>query len=1136
MEIKTFDLNKFNPNINYVLEASAGTGKTYNIVEIVKKLVNEHNIDINKILIVTFTEKAAGELKNRIRNEVKCENIDNTSIYTIHSFCQNAIKEFGLSANLPFNLNVVDESEMINFARRYIRESNVLKDLTDMYIMGEEIKLDTIIETFVKGCSNYYLNNNYQEDDSIVSLEYPENLIELHKLKIDCFNEDTFDNVLNKHSNMAKYYNILVSSGDDKCLEFIREIETKYKSNFQYNGNAFKVTSFNKIAKQCNNPSIVEAFEYFRNLKEDLKKYRGFKVLGSLHLKDFYIKYQKEKELNKNQTFDDMIRYVRESIMSGGPLKTKLQDKYLYAIIDEFQDTNQRQFDIFKNIFMDDNDHRIIVVGDPKQSIYSFQGADINVYYQAVNEIIESGGEICRLNTNYRSTESIVDSCNKLFNHYDFKGTTFEDCGFLSKTSNSYHDVLYLGEPTHGFWICKGENDSPIKPEEFPKIAVEQIIDCCTSDSNGKTKLQVKSKDDKEYRNVSFKDFAVLARTKSEMIDMEKSLKKAGIPYIRYKDQQLFKGKECAHWIALLSAIISTDFTGRNRKVLKKALFTQFFGLTLEKINSDYTNRDDIEEVLLIHKWQELYQTNNWKELFDDIITSSKLTLKANSLKDIQSLSIYKQIGSYCVEFLSRGKSFNELIRTLKNLSFGGDLDSDDLNGTIIEKSTNFDCVQIMTIHASKGLQFPVVISVAGFKQRNKQNAVYQLHKKLANGKTKKIISFENHDEVNEEAIAELKRLFYVAYTRPQFVLMLPYYVKFGESFLFDSLHKFMNDNQYRTLYSNNESYNKLRTESSKILQKSKINIKTSDSQSLQEQNLNKLINTSFTKKIDKYSYSSLSHNSIDYNLLDEENKEGLIESGLSMFDKLSVQAVSEYNNDLVPFSLPYDYPKGPKLGTALHEVFEGLDFINETVDVSKKIQRCFKKQGLELKEEWILSTVNIVKVVLNAKLPVIHGSHVTSDFVKLNEISLNNKLDEVEFNFNLLMTKLKNYCNGFVDLIFKNGDYYSIVDWKSDRLNEDFVSYSDPVNLKQHVDECYSIQRVLYSYCLINWLKQSMPNKSHEQIFNDHFGGVYYIFLRGCNENTSNGVYAQTWNSWDDLEQSFKEIVKYKVGGFNHD
>ena len=94
MEIKTFDLNKFNPNINYVLEASAGTGKTYNIVEIVKKLVNEHNIDINKILIVTFTEKAAGELKNRIRNEVKCDNIDNTSIYTIHSFCQNAIKEF----------------------------------------------------------------------------------------------------------------------------------------------------------------------------------------------------------------------------------------------------------------------------------------------------------------------------------------------------------------------------------------------------------------------------------------------------------------------------------------------------------------------------------------------------------------------------------------------------------------------------------------------------------------------------------------------------------------------------------------------------------------------------------------------------------------------------------------------------------------------------------------------------------------------------------------------------------------------------------------------------------------------------------------------------------------------------------
>ena len=133
-------------------------------------------------------------------------------------------------------------------------------------------------------------------------------------------------------------------------------------------------------------------------------------------------------------------------------------------------------------------------------------------------------------------------------------------------------------------------------------------------------------------------------------------------------------------------------------------------------------------------------------------------------------------------------------------------------------------------------------------------------------------------------------------------------------------------------------------------------------------------------------------------------------------------------------------------------------------------------------------------------------------------------------------MVKLKNYCNGFVDLIFKNGDYYSILDWKSDRLNDEFVSYATVDCLKKHVDECYSIQRVLYSYCLIKWLKLSMPEKSYQNIFEEHFGGVYYVFLRGCNKDTSNGVYAQTWASWQDLEDSFNEIVKYKVGGINND
>ena len=137
-----------------------------------------------------------------------------------------------------------------------------------------------------------------------------------------------------------------------------------------------------------------------------------------------------------------------------------------------------------------------------------------------------------------------------------------------------------------------------------------------------------------------------------------------------------------------------------------------------------------------------------------------------------------------------------------------------------------------------------------------------------------------------------------------------------------------------------------------------------------------------------------------------------------------------------------------------------------------------------------------------------------------------------MEFNYNILDRKLRHYCNGFVDLIFKNGDYYSIVDWKSDTLNEDFEAYNKVDSLAKHVNDCYSIQRVLYSYCLIKWIKMHNNHLTEQEIFEKHFGGVYYIFIRGCNSNTGNGVYCQTWDSYEDLKTSYDEIMKKKIRG----
>lgn len=172
----------------------------------------------------------------------------------------------------------------------------------------------------------------------------------------------------------------------------------------------------------------------------------------------------------------------------------------------------------------------------------------------------------------------------------------------------------------------------------------------------------------------------------------------------------------------------------------------------------------------------------------------------------------------------------------------------------------------------------------------------------------------------------------------------------------------------------------------------------------------------------------------------------------------------------------------------------------------------------------------------LNAKLPEIKGNKFSGNSFKLNSLSEDKRKAEMEFNLNAdgggkYKNLLRHLCKGFIDLLFVRGEYYSILDWKSDVLkypeeaDEDKNAYSDIEIITRKVDEEYSIQRVLYSYCLIKWLKQFYSKHSEEEIFEQHFGGIYYVFVRGCHAGSSNGVYAQTWNSFKDLEDSFNKI-----------
>ena len=543
----------------------------------------------------------------------------------------------------------------------------------------------------------------------------------------------------------------------------------------------------------------------------------------------------------------------------------------------------------------------------------------------------------------------------------------------------------------------------------------------------------------------------------------------------------------------------------------------------------------------------------------------------------------FRQIGAYSVEYLYKNDcTLEELTKHLLRLSNASSSTED--SGTLVERGTDFDCVQIMTIHASKGLEFPVVIAVAGFKGRNNQIPKSYLYHDENDKKAKLSFSDYGSKKMKEEEAKEWQRLFYVAYTRASSLMILPYYKKWDDSrskelykFLKTSIDTFVKENESlekihisseEKTSSDDDFYKDLKNVVKKILENRKI-AKDSSSEEDQISVLKTLSENLSGRGLKKNSYTTLANakkaknsNENDFdnengNFRDKERENDEKESGnpLKSFDSARTPIQIQYDKSQKPWNLSENYPRGNDLGSALHEIFEKIDFkkiygtdgkILNFEDFAKDdvlcslIDESFEHYGFSIdeadSEKWRLQSAGIVWNTLQAKFPEIIGTKSTGNFFSLNEISFEKRASEAEFNFAQKTTDetfLKNYCNGFIDLIFvreiDGKEIYSVLDWKSNALK----NYADFEILKSKTDSAYSIQRVLYSYCLIKWLKNfpKFCDMSEDEIFENHFGGIYYVYLRGCSKNLSNGIYAQTWKKWSDLEGAFKSICKELMG-----
>ncbi|PCJ15991.1 MAG: hypothetical protein COB02_17325 [Candidatus Cloacimonadota bacterium] len=1133
-----------------LIEASAGTGKTYTIENLVLRILLKEEFDLSEILLVTFTEKATGELKSRIRSCIQktlksqpiskiqrlklIKNIrlfDQAPIFTIHGFCQQVSSEYSFENRTPLVSNIVSSETLFEEAFHYViqnkfestfkHHSNFILQFisfekwldrnpiskkhclyqkllsifygienSDQVLVKEQSAFD--IETIIKE-----LNSIYQDFISLIpilkqDLSDPaiDQLTVLQKTKISKFINDIISNQINPTNSLSILKSIVIPK--------TKVIDTKWT----------KITS---------NPS---AFQQVRELNDQLTSLLAHIYFNLVSQIQDHLQFMK---IERSQiVFHDMLVRLNDALIDpsfGLDLRNKLQSKYKLALVDEFQDTDPIQWNIFKTIFMDEaKDNRLLLVGDPKQAIYLFRGGDINTYLEAKTTIEDLSkkdqAKIYSLSTNYRSATQLIDIFNKSFSPEfgSLNSLWFVKDDQLSKNI-TYNPVNC--PPDYNLQTVINDGRSALNLINVEKEDSNYNADDCSYRWMQYIKNEISylyhssplvyQKREKDKQAISLNDICILTRTAALGEEMEQILLNADIPVSYYKRKNLYSNEIAYHLELLFRAFIEPNFGNKNALRL-----TPFFDLTLENEEQSDYNFD-----LFLNQCYQLLKENKWG-LFKE-----KLLIE----------TAYLQRYSTKIDFDFRFSILSQILEELESLAYTENLDfsmvlsrlkkfrrdgsgGEDLHRLATEKPK----VQIMTMHVSKGLEFPIVFVLDKFSFSKAKATVSGSY--FDSKLSKRILNLDPTYESELQSIQEIdeiKRLYYVALTRASLRLYLPL-CSHDEKKNKGTLKGWFSTRMNEVFPQGSENvsyfnYSHMQFKDEASNQPTKETIGLIDFQIPKNHKYKSIIATS---------YSSISR-----------KLKGIIEQKESQFKPLDDKSYKQdediaIETNLKEESLSYSLPKGAVVGTMLHEIFEETDFtmVSNTDELPPStfelIQSKLKFYNFD--QNFTNEVESILKHTLHSKIP-----QVAKDFT-LSTLTEHNKLVEADFwipseFYALLNIKSSaEYTRGAIDLIFRHNAKFYILDWKSNSLDNYEESYLN----EKMIDTGYDLQYMIYSWCFLRWAKLRIKN------FNDDmFGGVIYCFLRGMKSNQSEGIFFKSGNELGNSEQILENIytkIKVKV------
>ncbi len=900
--------NIFQQNRNKLLiEASAGTGKTFTLVELVLELMFTRNIPLKSILIVTFTEKATTELRMRLRTKLReisdaCENklsefqnvpeksyweinkvqrdqvkaalldFDSVPVYTIHGFCKRILQEFAFENRQLFDQQLVDNNLLFpEVFRRYLRKellsnNNPVSRLftlyvkqSDGYLHNLEIEIRNLLPRRGKFVPRFPSFEVFLRNFSEVWKVLAERDLRLNKSDsaghpiISAFNATALNGTSRK--NIMLNLELLVQtlgewhtagSIEDAfymllSIELDRVTRPKYRQTLRDGEKWLSPQEFPKAELEWIS-AVVDCEKLFQrhNLVGEAGKILRTWVIQKV-LGDVRGELRKTKMEQGVFDYDDLLHLVEEQVNPRGNSTTPtaltkvVREKYACAVVDEFQDTDHRQWNIFRKIFLESPEHNLIVIGDPKQAIYSFRGADIFTYMQARRVFAENYSQTpVSLTKNFRSSELLLCGLNRIFGssywlpeekglEYINVGCGKPELGLKDLTDN--RSAVHLLELLPQFTVSRkkladqSRMQNPRLSEEMQNVlyslngqkfygkdallnSVESAYGAAVSDSDKNEVQQLFLDDQAELATSRFadaialeikkllakgspererpvwkneagenylreQDICVLFRKASEGEKIGKALRASGISIAFYKQKGLFEGREAREIYDLLEAINHPNDHSRTAKVR----LTRFFGINIQDLAERSVDEFDLTN--LLHEWKALAESRQFRKMFDQILLRTRMFERELFLSgDERSVTNYTHLFEVLIrQVLENHLDLHELSLLLKRFINGKEDPGENENLLRLESERN--AVQLMTIHASKGLEFPVVFLYGGFTA-NKKDSIHFYHDEEENP----VIDFLSRDVPKKfrwQLEAEKQRLLYVAMTRACARLYLPY-------------------------------------------------------------------------------------------------------------------------------------------------------------------------------------------------------------------------------------------------------------------------------------------------------------------------------------------------------------------------